>query len=88
MAQLLEKIWPAVAQFGETRQREAIEAFARSQGYELVEILEEEAITGASDPLERKTFPQLLEAVVENKINLVDYTTSSFSNEKYCERRS
>jgi hypothetical protein len=34
-------------------QREAIAAFAKSQGYELVELVEDAAVSGASDPSHR-----------------------------------
>jgi site-specific DNA recombinase len=41
-------------------QREAIEAFAKSQGYELVAIVEDAAISGATKPVERPGFSRIL----------------------------
>jgi site-specific DNA recombinase len=42
-------------------QREAIAAFAKSQGYELVEVVEDAAVSGASDPAQRPGFRRVLE---------------------------
>lgn len=42
-------------------QREAIEAFAKSQGYELVALIEDAAVSGAKDPATRDGFRQVLE---------------------------
>lgn len=42
-------------------QREAIEAFAKSQGYQLLEIVEDAAVSGAKDPATRPGFIRVLE---------------------------
>jgi site-specific DNA recombinase len=42
-------------------QRESITAFAKSQGYELVALVEDAAVSGASKPAERPGFRQILE---------------------------
>ncbi|MCL5116954.1 MAG: recombinase family protein [Firmicutes bacterium] len=42
-------------------QREAIEAFAKSQGYQLLEIIEDAAVSGAKDPATRPGFSRVLE---------------------------
>ena len=42
-------------------QREAIEAFAKSQGYQLLEIVEDAAVSGAKDPAARPGFIRVLE---------------------------
>lgn len=42
-------------------QRESITAFAKSQGYELVTIVEDAAVSGATKPTDRPGFSQILE---------------------------
>lgn len=42
-------------------QRDAIEAFAKSQGYHLLEIIEDAAVSGAKDPATRPGFRRILE---------------------------
>ncbi|WP_053961239.1 recombinase family protein [Sulfobacillus thermosulfidooxidans] len=42
-------------------QREAIEAFAKSQGYHLLDIIEDAAVSGAKDPASRPGFGHVLE---------------------------
>jgi site-specific DNA recombinase len=42
-------------------QREAIEAFARSQGYELVDVIIDAGVSGAKKPEEREGFRRVLE---------------------------
>ena len=51
----------AEAGFSLGAQREAIEAFAKSQGYELIGIVEDAGVSGAKHPQTRPGFKQVLE---------------------------
>lgn len=42
-------------------QRESITAFAKSQGYELLDVIEDAAVSGASKPFERPGFHRIVE---------------------------
>jgi site-specific DNA recombinase len=42
-------------------QRESIAAFAKSQGYELLDIIEDAAVSGTTKPVERRGFHRIIE---------------------------
>ena len=52
-------------------QRESIEAFAKSQGYQLLEIIEDAAVSGAKDPTSRPGFSRVLELAQQEAFGIL-----------------
>lgn len=52
-------------------QREAIEAFAKSQGYELVAVVEDAAVSGATKPVERPGFSRILDLAQQEAFGIL-----------------
>ena len=52
-------------------QREAITAFAKSQGYELVTIIEDAGVSGAKDPLTRPGFAQVMDLAAQGAFGVL-----------------
>ena len=52
-------------------QREALTAFARSQGYELVRIVADVAVSGATHPEEREGFKEVLKLAAEGAFSVL-----------------
>lgn len=57
--------------FGLEAQRRAIEAFAESQGYELVAIASDPAVSGATRPAERPGFNELLDLAGAGRFSIL-----------------
>lgn len=56
---------------GLAAQKRAIEAFAESQGYELVCVVADPAVSGATRPAERKGFTELLDLAGAGEISIL-----------------
>jgi site-specific DNA recombinase len=52
-------------------QRESITAFAKSQGYQLLEIIEDAAVSGAKDPTSRPGFSRVLELAQQEAFGIL-----------------
>lgn len=52
-------------------QRESITAFAKSQGYELVALIEDAAVSGATKPAERPGFSQILQLAQDEAFGIL-----------------
>ncbi len=52
-------------------QREAITAFAKSQGYELVTIIEDAGVSGAKDPITRPGFKQVMDLAAQGAFGIL-----------------
>lgn len=52
-------------------QREAIAAFATSQGYELIEMVEDAGVSGATDPATRPGFRQVVERAAAHEFSIL-----------------
>lgn len=61
----------------EQRQREAIEAFARSAGYELVDHYYDAAVSGADPVISRPGFSAMLERLLSNGVHTILVETAS-----------
>ena len=61
----------------ERRQREAIEAFARSAGYEIVESYYDAAVSGADPVTTRPGFSAMLERLLSNGVRTILVETAS-----------
>lgn len=61
----------AATGFGLTTQENAIRAFAASQGYELVEVVTDAAVSGATRPSERAGFRRVIELAGEGAFSVL-----------------
>jgi len=57
--------------YGLEAQERAIRSFAQSQGYELVRVVSDPAVSGATRPADRAGFNQLLDLAGEGKISIL-----------------
>ena len=57
--------------YGLAAQREAVKAFARSQGYELVRVIEDKGVSGAVRPEAREGFQEVLRLAAEGAFSVL-----------------
>jgi DNA invertase Pin-like site-specific DNA recombinase len=65
----------------EKRQRAAIEAFARSAGYELVDTFYDEAVSGADQVTSRPGFAAMMERIAGNGVRTIVETANRFARD-------
>jgi site-specific DNA recombinase len=61
----------AASGFGLVTQKAAIRAFAASQGYELIDIISDPGVSGATKPAERPGFGRVLELAAEGEFSVL-----------------
>jgi DNA invertase Pin-like site-specific DNA recombinase len=61
----------------EKRQRQAIEAYAKAAGYELVEMFYDEAVSGADHVSDRPGFSAMMERIASNGVRTIIVETAS-----------
>lgn len=61
----------ATAGYGLESQEHAIRAFAESQGYELVDVIQEPGVSGSTKPADRAGFSRVLELASDQKFSIM-----------------